>query len=425
MRILTISLNAWNDTLATGNTFSNFFSNRTENDVFANIYCREEKISNELCSKYFRITERDILSSLVHHKSAGEAFDVSKAEKKIESDSLLSVSNKNGNLLRRYRPATLLFLREFIWCVSTWKGKKLRKFLLDFRPEIIYMHVHTNWYMHKLLWYCQKLTGAKLVVFSGDDVWSYKRHGLLQRIYHWRLRKYLKYTFTHADIVCGGSPQLCEEFGYIFKIDIMPLYKTCIKLAAPNNKGLSYPLKAVYCGNLLYGRDEVLCQLVEQIRKFNKEKLLFQLIIYSNTSLTENQLKVLDDGYNSRFEGAKPYGEIVQILNECDFSIFAESYNPKFIKETRLSFSTKILDYMQASSVIIAVGPDSIASIDYLKQTGTALMLDIPESFDSVLEQVVDNPDIVKEYADKKYNYALKHHKTPTLLIMMRDLINV
>ena len=80
---------------------------------------------------------------------------------------------------------------------------------------------------------------------------------------------------------------------------------------------------------------------------------------------------------------------------------------------------------MQASSVIIAVGPDSIASIDYLKQTGTALMLDIPESFDSVLEQVVDNPDIVKEYADKKYNYALKHHKTPTLLIMMRDLINV
>lgn len=68
MKILTISLNALNDTMATGNTFSNFFSCLTESDEIANVFCRNEPIDNKICKKYFRVTESDIIKSLFTKK---------------------------------------------------------------------------------------------------------------------------------------------------------------------------------------------------------------------------------------------------------------------------------------------------------------------------------------------------------------------
>lgn len=425
MRILTISLNAWNDTLATGNSFSNFFSNRDEGDAFANIYCRSERINNSICSRYFRVTEKDILKSFARFSSAGSSFDASAIDNGVVSsqESLLSTNNPQGNLLRRLRPASLLFLRELIWYIPTWKGKKIKQFLADFKPDIIYMHVHSNWYMHKLLWFCQKLTGAKVVVFSGDDVWSYKQKGILHLLYHWRLRHYLRKTFTSADVVLGGSPQLCKEFGEVFKINIKPLYKTCNNISVPNKKEYRFPLKAVYCGNLLYGRDDVLVLLAKQLPLLNKDGIKLQLFIYSNTLLSNDKMSVLDDGINCFYKGAKPFSEIIRILNESDFSIFAESYNPRCVKETRLSFSTKIIDYMQASSAIIAVGPSEIASIDYLKRSGLAIVVDKPDDFLNVMEHIISTPDDIFVSTQHKYEYALKNHSKPSLLQKMRGLL--
>ena len=425
MRILTISLNAWNETLATGNSFSNFFSNKGQNDEFANIFCRNERINNNICSRYFIITERDILKGWFCFSSVGRSFEVSANDSyNIDGhESILSTSNPRGSLLRRWRPAILLFLRELIWCIGTWKGEKLKAFLTEVRPEVIYMHVHSNWYMHKLLWYCQRQTGAKVVVFSGDDVWSYKHKGALHLLYHWILRYYLRHTFTNADLVFGGSPQLCEEFGDIFKVDIKPLYKTCNHRTIPTKKKYHFPLTAVYCGNLLYGRDDILIQIARQLQMFNRDGIKLQLYIYSNTLLSDEKQKVLNDGVNCIYKGPRPYNEIVNVLNECDISLFAESFDPRYIRETRLSFSTKIIDYLQAASAILAVGPQEIASINYLKRYDLAFIVERPEYLGNVLEFITSNLDIVYASIEHKYEYALMHLSTPSLLQAMRDLI--
>lgn len=425
MRILTLSLNAWNDTLATGNTFSNFFSNKTEEDEFASIFCRSEAIDNSICSRYLRITERDILSGLIHFSSAGNRIEKAKDMSAVvgeENPSLLSASNPRGDFLRHWRPASLLFLRELVWCLPNWRGGKLKSFLKGFKPDIIYMHVHSNWYMHKLLWYCKKQTGARVVVFSGDDVWSYKRKGVLRSTYHWILRKYLRYTFSHANLVCGGSPQLCEEFEGLFGRKVVPLYKTCNHLVPPAKKAFNKPYKAVYCGNLLYGREAVLIQLAKQIRIINSKEVRLQLFIYSNSLLSDEGRIQLNDGMNVFYEGAKPYHEIEGILNECDFSVFAESFSPKNIKETRLSFSTKIIDYMQADSAVLAVGPKSIASIDYLKRSNIAFIFDCPDSFAETVIPILNDPDLINTSIARKYEYALNYHRSPSLLKMMREL---
>ena len=42
MKVLILTLNAWNSSNSTGNTISNLFSEISENDEVANIYCRND-----------------------------------------------------------------------------------------------------------------------------------------------------------------------------------------------------------------------------------------------------------------------------------------------------------------------------------------------------------------------------------------------
>ena len=64
-KVLVISRNAWSNKISTGNTLSNFFAN-WDKDCLANIYCRAEEIDNDICLKYYQITENDLIRSILH-----------------------------------------------------------------------------------------------------------------------------------------------------------------------------------------------------------------------------------------------------------------------------------------------------------------------------------------------------------------------
>lgn len=424
MRILTISVNAWNNTIATGNTFSNFFSSISESDEIANIYCRNENIDNSICSRYFRITERDIINSLYHFNAPGVPFDKNDIPcVATEEMSVLAANSTKGNTLRKKRPALLLFAREFVWSLRSWQNKKLKSFLDEFKPEVIYMHGHANWYMHNILWFCAKYTGAKVALYSGDDVYSCHRTEPLHRLYHWILRKKLRKSFVKADVVFGGSPQLCKEYGDIFHRDIIPLYKVCNNLKSPCKSERSFPLHAVYCGNLLYGRENILAELVEQIKILNSDGLKIQMHIYTANPLSDENRYLLNDGENCLYQGKKPFSEIVSILNECDFSILAESFDPESIKMTRLSFSTKIIDYMQATSALICVGPSNIGSVDYIKRSGIGIYVPNTKKFSQVITPFLLNPSLIDQSIQEKYEYAMKFHSKPVLIEYLNRLV--
>ena len=254
-------------------------------------------------------------------------------------------------------------------------------------------------------------------------MYSCHRNEPLHRLYHWILRKKLRKSFVKADVVFGGSPQLCKEYGDIFHRDIIPLYKVCYNLKTPCKAARNFPLHAVYCGNLLYGREDILAELVKQIKIINADCIKIQMHIYTTNPLSNENRSLLDDGINCLYEGQKPFSEIVSILNECDFSILAESFAPESIKMTRLSFSTKIIDYMQANSALICVGPSNIGSVDYVKSSGIGIYLSATKDFSRVLMPYLLNTNLIDQSIQEKYEYAMKYHSKPLLLEYLERLV--
>lgn len=424
MNILTISLNAWDDTQATGNTFSNFFESKDNDLVFSNIYCRNEPFDNHICTNYYRVTESDIINSIrTGNPVCGNVINSFSKSVNHEKKNKQTYSLKDW-IFHKFRPSALLFLREFLWLTNRWMTPELNQFLKDVSPDVIYMHGHNNRYMHNLLWYCQRMTGAKVVVFFGDDMYGIKSYRLGQLIYHQWLRKKLKYTIEHADMLLGGSENLCVEYGNKFNKIFYPQYKTCKTILPPNIINEKGELSIVYAGNLLYGRKELLMRFSELLHRVNKENSTkIKLHIYSASPISEKERIILDDGDNCVFEGARPYRVICEILNKCDASLFLESFDKQNIRQTRLSFSTKIIDYMQSSSSLIVYGPHEIASVQYLEFSKSVLVAHNDDELLEVLREIQKNPCVLNEYASKKYNFALKNHSTSTLIPRIKNLV--
>ncbi|MEG1616667.1 MAG: hypothetical protein RR202_05990 [Bacteroidales bacterium] len=425
MKILTISLNAWNDTMATGNTFSNFFQNLGPQDRIANIFCREEPVNNNVCHLYYKVTEKDQIKNFWRKNNCGNEFEVH-----IQQQFQASILQKNNSRLKQsinrslqlYRPGLLLFFREFLWALNIWKSERLKAFLREFNPDVIYMHGHNNIYMHKLLWYCQHITGAKVAIYFGDDMYNYKGERFIKHLYHKIYQRQLGFTINHADILFGGSPKLVSEYGSIFGKKFNLLIKCCDNIGGSQPRYISYPITLMYAGNLLYGRDKCLVDVVNVIKSINEEKSIFQLHVYTATYTNNETTACLNDCKNSFLHASKPFSEICKLLNETDLALFVESFNYNYKKQTRLSFSTKIIDYFQSNSAILSYGPLDVSSIDYLNRSNVSFVASSIQELKNILIQIKNNPSQINDMMKRKYDYALKYHTTPTLVDGLREL---
>lgn len=96
--------------------------------------------------------------------------------------------------------------------------------------------------------------------------------------------------------------------------------------------------------------------------------------------------------------------EVLHVQIKSDVVIFAEALEGKEANAAKLSFSTKITDYISNGKCVLAIGKDYIAPIDYFQRNDSAL---IAHSKDEILRQIkriVENPNIVDEYGEKAFN---------------------
>ena len=70
MRILVISKEAWRDEQNGGNVLTNMFSSFPDSE-FAQIYCNEQEPNNTICRKYYQISDRMMVDSILHKTKAG------------------------------------------------------------------------------------------------------------------------------------------------------------------------------------------------------------------------------------------------------------------------------------------------------------------------------------------------------------------
>lgn len=422
-KVLVVSTNAWRDNTGI-NTLIEFFK-CWDSSRIAQIYTKTALPSTAVCNRFFRISENAVIKSVFKRRTVtGEVvqnrFAIDDHDFAAVAQEQKLYASYKGGCIRAF----MSICREFVWKIGKWKTAELDKFIRDFDADVLYIPIYPTIYMSRIQKYVIQKAQKPVVSYLADDNYTYKAVGknpiaLLQR---YILRKYIRYIVENSAKLMVIAPKQKEEYDQIFGCDSVVMTKGIDFDAVFQEKAINQPIKMVYTGKLIIGRWKSLAAIAEAMGKINQDKILIELDIYTTDTLSQEQSKALNRN-GCTVKGALTLEEVKRVQSEADILVFVESLEKKYKNAARLSFSTKITDYLKSEKCIFAIGDKDIAPIDYFNRYDSAVTASSYGEISEKLEYLVKNPEAIEQYGKKGYACGVEHHERSKMNQLLIDTI--
>lgn len=330
-KVLVIGINAWRED-GTAHTLMDIFQCWDPERV-ALVYTRADLPNTKVCSRYFQISESQIIQSIIKPwKRVGKVV----ANTPVVNIGEVEKEHTRYTLAHKRNSSLLPLIRELVWKFGHWKTSELKKFVKDFEPDIIFIPIYPVVYMGRIQEYIAKITGKPTVCYLADDNYSYDScSDLCSYIHRFWLRRHV-----------GPIARKCNDMFVIVekeKEDTDTRFGTNSKILTKSidfsnksfqHKQLNNPLKFVYTGSMVIGRDKTLALVADAINEVNSRcgEIKAELYIYSQTEPNEAIRKRLDNK-SSHFCGRIDRSEVVKVQQNADVVIFAEALEGKEANE--------------------------------------------------------------------------------------------
>lgn len=397
-------MSSWNDSVGS-NTWREILSEFDPNNI-ACISFREEPPSENFSKNYFIVSESAVIKNV---------FKKTKCCYKYEKDDLLASINEH-NLsssikIRSKRHFFYFFkkmIREFLWKISRWKTKELVEFIKNFNPDYILFFMDGYIYFNDFCRFVIDNTSAKSIGYFVDDTFSYKqRIGVGFKILRFFQRTSLRKLVKKTDYFWAITDKTKKEADKLFKIDCTVITKPIKKQTTEQFNFNNWPLQILYTGNLGIGRDKTLKKLVSELIKVNKNNIYFNLDVYTSSNVS---IKCANKASFVSLIPSIPQSEALKKQSDADILLFVEGTSLCTKNIARLSFSTKITDYLSCGKPILAIGNKSIAPIEYLLKHNACLDAHNKKSIRKCLLQIINNPAILSEISKNSISLGLSNH---------------
>ena len=425
MRVLIIAEEEWNDVITGNGVMTNWFADFDAD--FAHIYCSPGLPLNDICDKYFQITDSQMLKSLFSKSRAGtqikkptEALAINAAKVNLQRKGIYKIMKQ----LSLWFHTPVMMIRDFIWLCGRYNKEGLIKFVSDFNPDIIFCPQYGVPKMWRLERYIHSICKAPMVAFTGDDEVSYMQinYSPLYWIRRWYCRSYFKKTvgiFSHYFMF---SDEQAEEYRRDFSISTSQLFKCGLFPEQLECKDVGDPIRLVYAGRLYCNRWKSLAEIGKALREINKNGIKMVLDVYTQETLTKKQAKYLSQDNFIYVKGSVPGTELAGIYKNADIALHVESFDKKYRYATRVSFSTKIIDLMASTCAIMAVCWEKHFGYQYLRDNDAAFCCPSYESILPQLQKICNNPSLITQFQEKAYLCGITKHAKHIIQKQLRTI---
>ena len=423
-KVLVVSTNAWQDNTGI-NTLIQFFK-CWEREKVAQIYTRTALPNTSVCDNFFRISENAVVKSWFKPNIATGSVVYNKYNSSDEEAAAVNTEKKLYSNSGKNLSEILNICRELAWKFGKWKTKELDEFIEEFNPDVLFIPIYPTIYMGRIQKYIIKKTGKPVVSYLADDNYTFRNikknpFAIIKRL---NLRKYVKYIVDNSEKLLVIAPKQKEEYDAIFGINSGILTKGIdFKDKQYIKHKAKYPIKMVYTGKLIIGRWKSLAAIADVLEEINANSIKIELDIYTTESLTAKQDKALNKNGCS-VKGALSLKEVADVQRKADILVFVEGLEKRHKDIARLSFSTKITDYLSNGKCIFAVGDKEIAPIDYFNRYDSAITASCYDEIKEKLHQIVNNTELIAEYSEKAYNCGKNNHSLEKMNQILIDSIN-
>lgn len=408
MKILILSYEVWRTDNSGGNVLSNLFQNMDAE--FAQVYCSPGIPMNGICRKYFQMTDFMMIKNILGKGNVGNQFELKEDPKETQVDNKPS---KFYSFFKKFHWTIFDFARELIWKLADSNNKQLDHFVRDFKPDIVFAPCYANLFMLRLSRHVAKQQKCQLISYISDDHytfrhWNYSPFFWLNRLF---LRSALKKTFPYYSLVYTMTEEQKEELSTALNANMKILRKGIDFKGEYSKKVINDPIRIIFAGGVYCGRWKTLGDIGKILRTINKDRVKIRLDIYTPTQCSKKIQELLNDGESIFLHKSIAQSELKDVYMASDIALHVESFDRSYRLLTRLSFSTKIVDCLGSGCAVMAISWKGHSGLKYLQKENAAFCVDHPEDIAKVLNEIVDQPYLIDEYAKKAYVCGKNNHQ--------------
>lgn len=365
VKVLILSHNPICRTNNMGKTFLTLFSAFKKGEL-CQFYVQNVLPDEDKCSSYYRITDKEALKSVFSFNAkGGEVFFAQNGEK----------ATSNARAVKR-SPFKLV-LRDIVWKISGFGGKKLDLWVEKEKPDCIFVAPGYSGFIYDLALKISKKYNLPIVIYICDDYCFIKnKGGLFKRLQIDKIRKKMRKLTGKARCAVTISDELKssyeKEFGVLCKTVMTGglISPTDAKNYCPADK--RDETAAVYLGNLARNRYVSLIEIGKALEKINAEKgKCYKLIVYTGET-DEKILAVLSGVKTIEIRKEVKGEEYLKTLCGAEILVHTEAFDEEFVDLVKYSISAKIADLVSSGRKIFVYGPENISSVKYFSKNAAA-----------------------------------------------------
>lgn len=411
-RVLIVSVNPLSSTSNNGKTIASFFSGYPKESI-AQLYFHREVPTAEVCDNYYRVSDEDLLRALVRVSApAGRRVVAADVPERV-------IPQAANDIIKRSVAARVL--RSLLWRrVVTFDHPNIKDWLDEFSPEVIFFCGGNANYLYSKVHRVADRHGAEVVYYITDDyVLPVRTANPVRAIDRAWTRRCFRSMCERSVLVLTIGEKMSRTYEARFGVKsrtIMNLTDVPSDLPASVTPS-GGPVIFSYVGSLHSNRWRVLVRMSAGIERLRSRGLHAELRVYSAETPSSAVMARLEASPSTRHCGSLDADGVRGVIQESDVLVHVEADDAKSKSVTSLSISTKIPEYMAAGRPIFAVGPADVASIEYLKETASAFVVDNPSStdLDDQLARAVQDTAQRDAYAKQAWLVARENHDRATL----------
>ena len=406
MKVLIISHNPISTYQNMGKTMLALFD-QFESIELCQLYIYPSVPDVKKCDSYFRMTDKDVLSS--YYKLRVECGEVNPDEnihKKFidEQDEKIYNDRRNQNSSRK-------LARDVMWQCSHWYNKALCDWLDKEKPDCIFLAPGDAKFIYNIALKISKKRNIPIVAYICDDYYFVKKaNTVLDRIHqillHRKMEAILRKT-SHIITICD---ELRDVYSEKFKVPATTIMTGTNYPIAESYAVCSEPHSITYMGNVGLNRNVSLIEIGEVLDEINAElNTDYSLKIYTSTKAPEI-ISAFEKVKSIRLCGYVSGEEFDKVFHSSELLLHTEGFTADSIDRVKHSVSTKIADSLGSGIPLIAYGPECVSSMRHLIRNEAAITITNKKELKYSLMKTFSDADMRNVIVQKALVGARNYH---------------
>ena len=408
MKVLIVSHNPMSTYNGMGKTIATFFAEFGETEL-CQFYIYPSFPDVDICKSYYRVTDKDVLRSLVTFSTPGgkvPAHQIGGTPAVFEAanDQKIYTNKKNK------RPFRIL-LRDAMWRCARWYNRRLKQWLEEENPDCIFLAPGGAKFIYDVALKIARKRGIPIVTYIADEYYFVEPEKCL--LGKWQLsalKKKMRKTMAASSYIVTISKELEELYGKTFDRPTVAIMTGSGYPLAQTPRTAETVSRMSYFGNIAYHRYLSLAQIGRALDEINRERGTDVVLEIYSAQADEEAARAFENIRSVRWMGFVSGAAFDEKLFSAQLLVHTESFQQEDVDLVKHSVSTKIADSLTVGIPLFAYGPDNISSMKHLTRNGCAVTATSAEELVSALKEALLQPEKRAAVVEKALQTAAQYH---------------